>query len=535
MNESANAARLQIAELLADALENAAKNKGVWLNVMQKSAPIVEGHPNISPFNELSLMLHSDWINTDSNYWTTTPSGSVHPAPILLYHEPEYRKKADGSVVKDGTANNPSLTPVFRDEALQLYIARNPLPPSPPHSAVQDFDRLFDQYAKQIVIKPSDGADYIEKSGTIEMPPREDYDSPIEAIHDLVSAAALALSDKMNHPGVNIQTSTKEEQDNLQLVQEITTGIVMAKQGRSALLAPSSIETVPKWITALRDPQKGPQYIKELEHKIDCIGENLQRMERGEKIKPSLCPEIKQRLFHEDQDAKNGLNYEFVTMTKAKDAPTTLLFKFPEDEKATLVPLPPQDIARYYKAADPSVEPSAKRVILGDIAATLRDKVQRDPTIAIDPKYKDVKPQDTARISEPAIVRLPETGKFLLSAKIDGKDQLHSRIITPSQYFNMMATSDHQDYMKNLAAHTFAVLLHPIQLYERDNNLVLKKDETETEKPLATIDKIRLRSITDPRLHQSYLMSLAVLPEYFGSELGMETEQEQTSQIRGTR
>ena len=318
-------------ELISNALERAKQNNGVWLNPDGKHTPrIYPRGATLSPFNSLTLALHSDQNGYKTNDYTLfseakkrgeSVQAKERGVPFNWYNWGEYVNKhnAEDKINREAykalPADKQALYKGLRTREIRslFNIDQTTLPfvnkadyekevkerggIEARGENVQDFEKDLRVKVNQLILKSRDNMVEIKKEGsgiphydgvsdTVKM-----ADSHVYAdYNDYVQETARLLVSATGHPqrlareGLDVGVGNPPTEDALKherLVQELASGIKMMELGLPAKLSPSSMEMIDYW---QRELKENPCLIDAIETDVNSSLAMIQKAERGEKI-----------------------------------------------------------------------------------------------------------------------------------------------------------------------------------------------------------------------------------------------------------
>ena len=318
-------------ELISNALERAKQNNGVWLNPDGKQTPrIYPRGATLSPFNSLTLALHSDQNGYKTNDYTLfseakkrgeSVQAKERGVPFNWYNWGEYVNKHDAEdkinreAYKALPADQQALYKGVRTREIRslFNIDQTTLPfvnkadyenevkerggIDARGESAQDFDKDLRVKVNEFILKSRDNMVPIYKDGsgiphydavsdTVKM-----ADSHVYAdYNDYVQETARLLVSATGHPqrlareGLDLGVGNQPTDDaakHERLVQELASGIKMMEFGLPAKLSPSSMEMIDYW---QRELKENPCLIDAIETDVNSSLAMIQKAERGEKI-----------------------------------------------------------------------------------------------------------------------------------------------------------------------------------------------------------------------------------------------------------
>lgn len=320
------AAERQVA-LLTAALLKAAERDGVWMNPAGKLYPsFYPKGPAISPFNAMSLALHSDEGGYRSNLYTTFQEAksrnegvksSEKGVPFNWYNWNQYvnRNNPEEKITRKQYLALPSeekaqykgvhnreirtlfnldqtMTPVIDPDGYDKALGWNGRAEDRNSSQSEDkilhetFSQLLDSVSKNLVtIESGEGQPaprYDMKQDTIRIPEEGSYSHYSDYVHDVVAEIVRSTG----HPerlAREAAVTQKSQEDLLHetLVVELATGVKMLEMGMPAQLSPASRQMVNDWVRELRED---PKMIDAVETDVNNALEVINKAERGEKV-----------------------------------------------------------------------------------------------------------------------------------------------------------------------------------------------------------------------------------------------------------
>ena len=354
-----NAADRQV-ELLINALESAKKNGGVWLNPTGKTKP--QFYPKgvtVSPFNSLTLALHSDQNQCKTNQYTLfseakkrgeSVKGNEKGVPFIWYNWNEYTNK-NNPEDKISRTDYLKLAPEqqeqykgvrSREMRILFNIDQTTLPfvskeayadvikehGSSDDRGVQNDnqltlatnDLLLKARDNMVDVRMSDNgmASFNKREDFIAIPSSENYANAEDRARDVVAQLinATGHSQRLNREGIMSQGGKVASEDVAKqnaLVSELATGAKLLEMGIPAKLSPESMKMVDYW---QRELKENPCLIDSIETDVNNAVSMVNKMERGEKIekKPTLTEQRIAQLH-------DSVNKHFYIADEIKDIP----------------------------------------------------------------------------------------------------------------------------------------------------------------------------------------------------------------------
>lgn len=354
-----NAADRQV-ELLINALESAKQNGGVWLNPTSKTKP--QFYPKgvtVSPFNSLTLALHSDQNQYKTNQYTLfseakkrgeSVKGNEKGVPFIWYNWNEYTNK-NNPEDKISRADYLKLAPErqeqykgvrSREMRILFNIDQTTLPyvskdayaeVVKEHGSAEErgvtngnqtsltTDDLLNKAKENMVeVRMSDNgiASFNKREDYISIPSKENYANAEDRAREVVAQLinATGHSQRLNREGIMSQGGKVASEDVAKqnaLVSELATGAKLLEMGIPAKLSPESMKMVDYW---QRELKENPCLIDSIEADVNNAVAMVTKMERGEKVekKPTLTD---QRIA----ELHDSVNKHYYIADEIKDVP----------------------------------------------------------------------------------------------------------------------------------------------------------------------------------------------------------------------
>ena len=363
--------------LLADALETARTQGGVWLNPKGKAAPrFYPKGVSVSAFNAVILGLHSDKNGYKTNEYTLfsdakkrgeSVMSKERGVPFLWYNWKEYenRHKPDERISREAYKQ---LTPdeqkmykgVRQREVRMLFnIEQTTLPMVDKNAfahevelfgglgarndAVRDQQQLqkdvnlFIHQTKDNLVPirrdASGVSHYDARRDAVYMAPQKSYGSYEDYVRDLVRLVVTATGhqQRLAHEGMATGDGKAPSEDAVrqqQLVVELATGAKLQELGLSARLSPEAEQHIDYW---KRELNEDPCLVDALEVDVNNALDVIHKAERGEKVEYATdraqrqTEEIRQQLpqhFYVADEIRGIPNYEKREMVIVRDGKT---------------------------------------------------------------------------------------------------------------------------------------------------------------------------------------------------------------------
>ena len=489
-------------ELLSEALDRAAKEGGVLLNADGKTAPkLYQRRTPVSPFNALTLALHSDRGGYGTNLYTPFPEAkkrgeSVQTGekgvPFVWYRWDTYRSRSDPNrtITKEdygklSTEEKKAYSPVRQKEIRTLFnIEQTTLPVAdrtayekalkedgtmerrglsgPEDKATRiNVNMLLHKVAEAMVTIRKDGtgvAHYDPAKNIVHLPAQKNYpgypDYVQEALRQIVTATGHP--GRLGRPGTATDggyTPTEEQSARERLVVELASAVKMNELGLPAKLSPQSIPLVEGWKQSLKG---NPRFLDGLEADVNNAVGMITKAERGTKIEMRTVPEAVRNV-----DQGETVNAK-ISMIQDDDGKWALYLK-PEGEKGFAVYPEKDDVGRFFAMARRAGEQNVSfRRQLAQKYYTLATEHPEMKADIFSTKEKDI---DLSAISRVSIVQTKEDQakgqprKILICPEVKDMGRLEPREVSPAQWQRMWLTEDKEAFKRNLAATVFADVL----------------------------------------------------------------------------
>ena len=339
-----NAAKRQ-AELIGEALGNAADNNRVWLNAEEKTAPrLWPKGVAVSPFNALIMGLHSDRTGSHTNLFlpfteamrnNTAVREHERGVPFLYYNWNKYvnRNNPDDTIsradyLKLSEEQQRQYKGIHNREIRTLFTIDQTIMPmskekdyaellktngtaedrgvsemkdneeavNAQHIAFNDF--LLKMQANLVKVK-SDGsgiAHYDTEKDAVYLPLQKDYehysDYMQEAIRQIVSATGH--QQRLAREGMVMQKGMAPSEDAVKqerLVVELASGVKMQEMGLPARLSAESMKMVDYW---KRELAENPCLVDAIESDVNNALTVIRKAEQGEKIEYATMRNVRE-------------------------------------------------------------------------------------------------------------------------------------------------------------------------------------------------------------------------------------------------
>lgn len=507
------AAQRQV-ELLTQALEKAKTNGGVLLNAEGKTA--AQFYPkgtSVSPFNSLTLALHSDAMEYKTNLYTLFSEAkkrgeSVQTGqkgvPFVWYSWNEYQNKANSEekisreeYSKLSPEEQSAYKPLREREIRTLFnIEQTTLP----FAAKEEFEKIVKEHG------PESSRDFIEKDDKQRrmevndflqnikdnlIPLRKDgtgiahYDSTKDVIYipaqkhfssyaDYVQESIRQIVTATGHPqrlgrqGMYVEgghVPTQEQQQRERLVVELASAVKMSQMGMPGKISKESLSLIDGWQKELKE---NPNYIVAIEADVNNTLGMIAKAERGEKVEktPTLEP----------AEAQTDTVNAKVVMLRDDENHWALYIK-PEAEKGFAVYPDKADVNRFFVTAKQGNDLLTEKV-RQELAQKYYSQASAHPEQKIDLFKTTATDIDLSQIQRVNIFKTKsEESKILCLPTIEGMDKLKPREVSPSQWQRMWIAEDKQEYKRNLAATLFQDVLREQQ--KKDQQKLAKEQEEE--------------------------------------------------------
>lgn len=329
-NNIEKAAADKQAGLISEALQNAAGNKGVWLNAQGKQYPKL--YPKgvaVSPFNALVMALHSDKTESHTNLFTTYSGARSQGMPVrehekgvpfLFYNWNRYvdRNNPDKTISRadylklseaeqkqyKGVHNREVRTlftldqttmPFSREKEYDKVVKENGTAEDRGMSDADDrkmhihFNDFLLKMRDNLVAIRTDGsglAHYDSEKDAIYLPRQKDFehyhDYVQESLRQIVSATGH--QQRLAREGMVMKNGVSPSEDALKqerLVVELASGVKMMEMGLPAKLSAEGMRYADYW---RRELKENPCLIDAVEADVNNALGVMRKAERGEKI-----------------------------------------------------------------------------------------------------------------------------------------------------------------------------------------------------------------------------------------------------------
>ena len=491
-------------ELIAQALENAAKNDGILLNAERRPAPsLFPRGRRTGGFNSLVLGLHAD-------------QGGYKTGVYTLFNE---AKKADVSIKQkqhgipvmftrwDSYANikNPEVT-VSKDEYKAMSEADQALyRPKPTRelrvlfnidqttmSSVkkEDYEAMVKEHGSleqrgglpvedksnrakinQFILNVRDNLVAIQRDSTgvahydaskdkVLLPAQNRFENYEDYVQELLRqvVSSTGHQQRLARQGVEVPNGKAPEQDVInreRLVVELASAIKMQEMGMTARLTPESQALVPEWTKAMKE---NPYYLDNVALDVNSALDVIAKAERGEKVEyASVRNEQQTAELAEAIGQKGKIAIDNVQMMKDDNNRWTIYIK-PEGQAAFNLYPERDDLNRFFTTIKNGPEEAIDK-LRAELAQKYYAMGTNNPQLKLDLFGKDTPKADLDRIEKANIFRSKD-GKLLIMPTIDGEKQ-KPRELTQAQWQRMWLADDMKAYKSVLAVNMFKDVLHP--------------------------------------------------------------------------
>lgn len=320
------AAERQIS-LLAVGMLKALERNGIWMNNTGKLYPgFYPKGPAISPFNAISLALHSDENGYRSNLYTTFQEAksrnegvkaSEKGVPFNWYNWNQYvnRNNPDDIISRKdylalskeektqykGIHNreirtlfniDQTMTPVIDPDHYKKAVGWNGSEKERGMDGMDDkirretFDKMLDSIDENLVpVVRGQGqpvARYDMGEDVVRIPEERSYVYYHDYVHDTIAEVVRSTghAERLARESA-VNNKTQDDLLRESLVVELATGVKMLELGMPARLSPASQEMVHDWIRILKED---PKMIDAVETDLNNALEVINKAERGEKV-----------------------------------------------------------------------------------------------------------------------------------------------------------------------------------------------------------------------------------------------------------
>lgn len=507
------AAQRQV-DLLTQALEKAKTNGGILLNAEGKTA--AQFYPkgtSVSPFNSLTLALHSDAMEYKTNLYTLFSEAkkrgeSVQTGqkgvPFVWYSWNEYQNKANSEekisreeYSKLSPEEQSAYKPLREREIRTLFnIEQTTLP----FAAKEEFEKIVKEHGpessrdfreKDDKQRRMEVNDFLQNIKDNLIPLRKDgtgiahYDSTKDVIYipaqkhfssyaDYVQESIRQVTTATGHPqrlgrqGMYVEgghVPTQEQQQRERLVVELASAVKMSQMGMPGKISKESLSLIDGWQKELKE---NPNYIVAIEADVNNTLGMIAKAERGEKVEktPTLEP----------AEAQTDTVNAKVVMLRDDENHWALYIK-PEAEKGFAVYPDKADVNRFFVTAKQGNDLLTEKV-RQELAQKYYSQASAHPEQKIDLFKTTATDIDLSQIQRVNIFKTKsEESKILCLPTIEGMDKLKPREVSPSQWQRMWIAEDKQEYKRNLAATLFQDVLREQQ--KKDQQKLVKEQEEE--------------------------------------------------------
>ena len=506
-----NAAQRQV-ELLSDALERAKTNGGVLRNAVGKTAAQFYGNESqVSPFNALTMALHSDANGYKTNLYTLFNDAKKRGeavqtgqkgVPFIWYLWKEYQSKAnpEEKISREDYNKLPqekqgAYKPLREREVRTLFnIEQTTMPASNKKAyeeAVQkngsEMERGFSEsddrnrriMVNDMLLKVKDNLVTVRKDGTgvahydstkdiVHIPAQKHYASYADYVQESLRQIVTATGhpQRLGRHGMAMEganPASQEAQQRERFVVELASAVKMNQMGMPGKISDEGIKMIDDWKAQLKD---NPRFIDAIEADINSALGMIAKAERGEKVE----------LKPADQVAKADVDYATVAMLRDDEGKWAIYLK-PEGEKGFSVYPDKEDINRFFVTVKQGNTELTDRVREG-MAQKYYVLSQQHPEMKKDLFYGDVPKEERERIQHVTIFRSKDS-KLLLLPTIQDLGKVRPREITQAQWQRLWLSEDMAEYKSNLAATVFSDVLRGEKKQEQDQSQTQTQTQTE--------------------------------------------------------
>ena len=460
-----NAAQRQI-ELLSAALTRAKENGGQFLNPQGKMAPAL--YPkllSVSPFNALTLALHSDEKGYNTNLYTQYFDAKKRGDSVLTGEKGVpyiwYNWNDSNRTKEIRTLFNIEQTtlPVSSKEEFEKAVSLHG-PSSSRGESAQDEKQLHMEVNKflqkmkdNLVQTGKDGtgvAHYDAKKDMVFIPAQKNYPDYTDYVQDVIRQMVTATGQPQRLGRVGTVSSehipSERQQQHELLIVEIASSIKMMQFGLPAKISNESIEDIENWKDSIKS---NPRLLDAMEVDVNSALIMIGKAEKGEKI------ELKEIAASKEAD---GQDINAKVQLLQGDDKRWILFIKPENEKAFAVYPDRNDVGRFFAAAkkNPGEVDSARQAL----AQKYYSQAAQHPEIKADLFGKAPDGVDQTMIQKVSIFKSKdEDHKILCLVNVDGKGKIAPREVSPFQWQKIWLADDKEAYKKSLAANLFQDIL----------------------------------------------------------------------------
>ena len=531
-----NAAQRQ-KELLAEALEKAAKDV-VFLNSNGKTAPrLYPGGNAVSPFNALVLALHSDRNGYKTNlYMPFTEAKKRGEAvqsgekgvPFIWYRWNEYQSKTDKDhrISKEeygklSEEDRKGYSPVRDREIRMLFnVEQTTLPMADKESFLKavgengsleerglaghedkkvrmEVNRFLQNMAANLVPVRKDGigiAHYDPSRDVVHLPSQKHFASYGEYVQEAIRQVVSATGhpQRIARPGVEIEghrTPTEAEVHREKLVIELASAVKMNELGLPARISLENQSLIEDWNKSL---EERPWFINAIEADVNNAVNMIGKAERGVKIEKKETPVL-------PQEQKVNATISLIQDDEGKWA----MYLKPENEKGFSVYPEKADLGRYFAMLKKSGGKPDDR-LRQEMAQKYYALASADPSRKEDLFVTREKDLDLSLIQRVSVVKTKDVpqgddksqSRVLCYPTIKGMDNVESREVSPSQWQRMWLAEDKTEYKRNLAATLFADVLRERQQLESEKQLEEKRMNSPEQKAKEEQEEKRKEELT---------------------------------------
>lgn len=324
-------AGIRQSELISEALERAKSNGGVWLNPDMKKPPrFYQKGVVISPFNSLTLAIHSDAGNYKTNEYTLFSeakkrgeSVQAHEkgVPFNWYNWNEYVNKHNPEDViskEDYKALSPEKQELYKGvRSREIRVLFNIDQTTMPFVDKEGYEkevmaygssesRNADETAQHVkvnefimnvrdnlvnVYKDGNGmAHYDAKKDIVYVPDHKEFADYRDYVQALVSQVVTATGhqQRLAREAVVSGDGNRPSEDAIRqerLINELATGVKMSELGMSSKLSGESMQMIDYW---QRELKENPCLIDVIEGEVNSALSLIHKAERGEKVEKAF-------------------------------------------------------------------------------------------------------------------------------------------------------------------------------------------------------------------------------------------------------
>ena len=506
--------------IIAQAMENAAKNGGVLLNANRRTAPTLYPRGRgTGSFNSLVLGLHADQGGYKTGVYTlfneakkadVSIKQKQHGVPVMFTKWDSYAnvKNPEVKISKDEyKALSESDKALYRPKPTrELRVLFNIDQTTMSSVKKEDYESLVkgngslesrgakpvDDNTNRIkvndfLLKMKDNLVALQRGNTndahydpvkdkVFIPEQKHFDHYEDYVQESIRQVVTATGhqQRLARQGVEVPNGKTPEQDisnRERLVVELASAIKMQEMGMTAKLSPESVALVPEWTKAMKDD---PCYIDTIAMDVNSALDVIAKAERGEKVEYASVRNEQQTAELTEANGQQGkAAIENVQMMKDDSNRWTIFIKPEGQEGFNLYP-ERDDLNRFFTTIKNGPTEAVDK-LREELAQKYYAMGASNPQLKVELFGRDTPQADLDRISHATIFRTKDN-KLMLMPTIEGEGKQRPREITQAQWQRLWISDDMAKYKAALAANVFKDVLHP-ELAEKQGQKEEAKQE----------------------------------------------------------